>query len=344
MPGLRRPPGTPVSGLEPCQPKVLVCDRQGQVRWANEVMRDLLGLPRRLTGANLKRLSGPNANHLAAALDAFQTHGNVRVRVDLVGPDGRVHPHELLALDGAPAPDAVQIILTGAAEGRPVPESADVGRQQAFLADACREVQIFAEAVAGYAELLVSNLQRPVQPLSRVHSRMRRLSAVVGDFAYFLKSAPEEGRTRLRDLDLEDVAEEAASTVYADALRKGHELVIDVAEDARVIRADRQPLRRLLTHLFAHAVKVTPAGGRITFSARAVHGSVQLTVSEGFEEETGSPGSPQPPLIRRETYWVDEAPEVALRVAEQLVEAQGGKVIRERDVKGGEAVTCVIPV
>src|SRR5205823_4843917 len=61
-----------------------------------------------------------------------------------------------------------------------------------------------------------------------------------------------------------------------------HDIVADIAPDARWVRADPGKLRQILANLVGNAIKYSPAGGRITITARREAGSgrVELAVAD----------------------------------------------------------------
>lgn len=222
----------------------------------------------------------------------------------------------------------------------------EVEREQNFLSSVCREVQISIEAVAGYIELLSSDLQRPAEPLVELHTRMRRLSTVVSDLADLVAAGSEERQLQVEEVDLEEVVEEAASTVYAEALRKQQRLIIDIGEEAMVVRTDSRLLRRLLIQLLAHAVRATPAHGTVTVSASRANGSCSVGVSDGGlpieDEDLANVFSPFA-KFRSEALRGDAAPGPSLALAKRLVEAHGGSIWVERPAEGGNTFCFSIP-
>jgi two-component system cell cycle sensor histidine kinase PleC len=221
----------------------------------------------------------------------------------------------------------------------------EVERERNFLSSVCHEVQISVDAVAGYIELLAADLQRPAGPLAEIHTRMRRLSTVVGDLADLATDGSEERPLRVETVDLEDIVEEAASVVYTEAERKQQRLIIDIDEEAAAVRADPRLLRRLLVRLLAHAVRATPAHGTVRVSASRPNDSCLVGVSDG-----GLPVDEDPAVVFRpfakfhsEALRGDAAPGPALALAKQLVETQGGTIWVERPAKGGNTFCFSIP-
>ena len=221
----------------------------------------------------------------------------------------------------------------------------EVDRGRYFLSSVCHEVQFSVDAVAGYIELLAADLQRPAGPLAEIHTRMRRLSTVIGDLADLATDGSEKRPLRLEAVDLEDIVEEAASVVYTEAERKQQRLIINIDEEAVTVRADPRLLRRLIVRLLAHAVRATPAHGAVRVSASRTNDSCVVGVSDG-----GLPIDEDPAVVFRpfakihsEALRGDAAPGPALALAKQLVETQGGNIWMERPAEGGNTFCFSIP-
>ena len=369
MPGREQPQGAPGLSLRSCKTGALVCDRRGQIRWANPVMHDILGYPEgELVTINVEQAFGLEPHAFAAVLDVLPGSTSVQGEVKVTARNGHALNCELLAL--APAstdPEALQITITELPEDQRMERLArqraddltnavcllterydsvlELDRERCFLSSVCHEVQISVEAVAGYIELLAADLKRPAGPLTEIHTRMMRLSTVVGDLADLATDGSEERPLRVETLDLEDIVEEAASVVYTEAERKKQRLIIDIDEEAVAVSADARLLRRLLIRLLAHAVQATPAHGTVRVSASRPNDSCLVGVSDG-----GLPIDEDPAVVFRpfakfqsEALRGDAAPGPALALAKQLVEAQGGTIWVERPAEGGNTFCFSIP-
>ena len=369
MPGREQPQGAPSLSLRSSKTGSLVCDRQGEIRWANPAMHDILGHPEgELLTMNVEQAFGLESHAFAAILDVLPGSTSVQGEVKLTGPDGHALHCELLALASVwTDPEALQVTITVLPEDRRMERLArqraddltnavsllaerydsrrEVDRERYFLSSVCHEVQISVEAVAGYIELLAADLQRPTGPLAEIHTRMRRLSTVVGDLADLAADGSEERPLRVETVDLEGIVEEAASVIYTEALRKQQRLIIDIDEEAVAVRADPRLLRRLLVRLLAHAVQATPAHGTVRVSASRPNDSYLIGVSDGGLTIDEDPAAVFRPFVRfhSEALRGDAAPGPALALAKQLVETQGGSIWVERPAEGGNTFCFSIP-
>lgn len=108
--------------------------------------------------------------------------------------------------------------------------------------------------------------------------------------------------------------------------------------------ADTERIQQVLSNLVGNAIKFTPTGGTITVSARAVNGSMEVTVSD-----TG-PGIPPEDLSRVfERYWQSDRTArhgagLGLPIAKGIVEAHGGRIRIESGVGAGTTVSFTLPL
>ena len=116
----------------------------------------------------------------------------------------------------------------------------------------------------------------------------------------------------------------------------------EVPESLPLVSADPDRLIQVLSNLVENTIKYTPAGGRVTLSARHEGGRVLIAVSD-----TGV-GIPRADLGRifERFYRVDKARTRAtggtglgLAIAKHIVEAHGGTIAVESEVGKGSTFT-----
>src|SRR5438067_4243038 len=92
----------------------------------------------------------------------------------------------------------------------------------------------------------------------------------------------ESGAIRLEaaSIDIRGVLEELRESMETLAKEKGIELIETMPADLPMVEADRPKLRRVLQNLLSNALKFTPYGGRVEFSAGQGDGRVRVSVSD----------------------------------------------------------------
>ncbi|MFL5613417.1 MAG: ATP-binding protein [Gemmatimonadaceae bacterium] len=156
-----------------------------------------------------------------------------------------------------------------------------------FLAMMSHELRTPLNAIAGYAELLAIGLRGPLTEaqladVQAIHRNERHLLSLIEEVLTFAKI--DAGRIRL---DPEDVRVSAALASMSDLIapqmeQKQLEYQLEPCDSSLAVFADVEKLQQIVLNLLSNAVKFTPAGGRITISARLhAHGSeVEIRVQD----------------------------------------------------------------
>lgn len=217
------------------------------------------------------------------------------------------------------------------------PAQRDPGLERLWLSSVCSEVQMAAEAVAAYFELLMRDVDRPVEGATEIHRKVRRLSSSLNELAAIAAAGPAGEAHAAQEVVLEDAVESAAALVYGEALRKQQRLAVDIDEETSVVRADPHALHRLLVSLLAHAVRATRKGGEVSVAARREDDSCVVSVSDvGGPIDDSRPSDASVPFaqFRAPGFASDEALGPGLALAAHLVRALGGDYLIERRDEG----------
>ncbi len=161
-----------------------------------------------------------------------------------------------------------------------------------FLANMSHELRTPLNGIIGFAEILLEGTYgrlnaKQAECTRDVLDGGRHLLALINDILDVAKI--EAGKVELsrEDVALDAVVNAALTMVRPPAARKELKLVVDVAAGL-TIHADADRVRQILLNLLSNAVKFTPASGTVTLAARAVDGTVRVTVSDtgvGVAEE-----------------------------------------------------------
>ncbi len=203
--------------------------------------------------------------------------------------------------------------------------------------------------------LLVDTLS---QNIGRNPERDTRLLGKIGNETDSLQYLVEElhdlsmiesGRAIMRMVEtpFNDIARDAINRVVTQVEQKKLELSNQIADDICVL-ADPDQTRRVLTNLISNAVKCTPSGGKITFSAERGDSMVTIQVTD-----TGPGISPsERSRVFERFYQIDTArsgsPQgggsgLGLSIAKHIIEAQGGKIWAEGALPHGTRICFTLP-
>lgn len=216
-------------------------------------------------------------------------------------------------------------------------------REGEFLASVSHELRTPLTAIRGYVEALeegaVRDAKGRAEALAVIKAETARLERLVRDVMDLARLDAQEFRLEPRDADLVEVMNAAANAHRAEAGAAGVMIAV-VADGGLACETDPDRVRQVLTNLIENAVRVTPAGGRVTLVGSAPPGAVVLEV-----RDTG-PGIPAEhlPHVFERTYLRNVAtrdggsasvPEpgrlsagsgLGLAIVRELVRALGGRV------------------
>lgn len=201
-------------------------------------------------------------------------------------------------------------------------------------------------AIAHDLRNLLSALEHCLRELQRAgHDDLSELRRTITTLSGFLLELTDELQAGCQPgllltlMDLEDVVEVAAVTVYPSAADRRQRLVIDIEDEARHIRADATKMKRVLSNLLLHASRQSPALGTVTVTAR--RDADKCVISVSYTAETISLSGISE-LFSRSGVQTDRPP-VGLRSIQDIVEQHGGRVWVESQKGAGTSVFLSVP-
>jgi signal transduction histidine kinase len=177
--------------------------------------------------------------------------------------------------------------------------------------------------------------------LDDILSDDRRAAEVIRRLRSLLKKAPFE----LRNLDLNDLAQETGSFLSTLAIGRKGELVSEITPDPLPILGDRIQLQQVILNLVVNgidAMRDTPAKNRII--------SIQSSRADNFAELSVSdngPGIPEGKLNEIfEPFFTSKAEGMGmgLSIARTIVEAHNGQIWAENRDHGGASFRIRLPL
>ena len=202
-------------------------------------------------------------------------------------------------------------------------------------------------AVVAHADMLLAAAEAPEEARGQwaevIRGAAGQMTRMIGDL---LESQQlESGQLSIKPAPAEPraLAAEAARMLQPGAAEHGLALALDVPDALPRVHADRERVLQVLANLVGNALRFTPAGGRVTLSARAEDGAVRFTVAD-----TG-PGIAEGEMDRLfEPFWrgaraTKDGLGLGLSIARGLVEAHGGRIWAENRAEGGAAFHFTLP-
>ena len=165
-----------------------------------------------------------------------------------------------------------------------------------FLASMSHELRTPLNAIIGFSEVLLDPDMGPFPQeeqqefLGNILTSGRHLLRLINDILDLSKVEAGKMELHPEPVSLQEVAEGVLSTVKSLAAKKQLRVEGDVSADLLPAWADPPRLKQILYNLLSNAIKFTPAGGRVSVTARHVAGSRRATGERG----SGGEGTPAP--------------------------------------------------
>jgi signal transduction histidine kinase len=158
-----------------------------------------------------------------------------------------------------------------------------VSRVTEFTADASHELRApmtLIYTAAQHSLRRERSREELVESMQKILHESQRTVALVD--ALLLLARGDAGRTtsEMAPLDAGPVVRDAGEQARAMAAAKGIEVDVGLAQETLPVRADEAQLRRLLLILVDNALKFTPAGGRVTITARCSETEVVVAIAD----------------------------------------------------------------
>jgi signal transduction histidine kinase len=259
-----------------------------------------------------------------------------------------------LAWQSRPLPDAATLVsfvdvtarrrLEWALRDREAALDAAEQLKRDFVAGVSHELRTPLTTILGYAELLEAS-DEALSPRARgwvaaVRAAAGDLAGLVDDVLAFAEIDGGEMSLQLADLPVTELLAGAQARWAGRAAAAAVALEVAALGDPGRLRADPGRLARVLDHLVDHALRQTPAGGRVVVTARRAAGEVCLTVADSGR---GIPFHVQPHVFDRFSGEEGAGAGLGLALVKALVELHGGWVDLESEPGAGATFACHLP-
>ena len=161
--------------------------------------------------------------------------------------------------------------ITELLKARREAETANTAKSQ-FLASMSHELRTPLNAIIGYSEMMEEEASEAgdtayVPDLQKVRAAGRHLLALINDVLDLSKIEAGKMELHLESFELPGAINAVAATVKPLIEKNGNALVLELAADLGVVRADVTRVRQILLNLLSNASKFTERG-TITLAAR----------------------------------------------------------------------------
>ncbi|MBA2753704.1 MAG: PAS domain S-box protein [Chloroflexia bacterium] len=264
----------------------------------------------------------------------------------------RYPEHRELALFSSPVLAADGEHLGRLFAFRDVTQEREVDRMKTeFVSLVSHELRTPLTSIKGYVDLLMEGEVGPLKDDQReflgiVGSNAERLVALINDLLDI--SRIEAGRVELQraPLDFSRVVAGVLASLRPQIEAKGQQIEVALPPGLPPIDGDMDRLIQILTNLVANAHKYTPAGGRITISARAGQGRLEFSVAD---TGIGMTDADQAQLFtkffraRNRTTQEVGGTGLGLTITRSLIELHGGEITVSSAPDQGSRFTVSLP-
>jgi len=219
-----------------------------------------------------------------------------------------------------------------------------------FVANVSHELRTPLSILRGYIETLRDNPKIPAGELARILGVMerhsKRLGFLVEDLLTLTQLESSTPNLQLSDVSVNNLVRGVVHDWEKKFEDKNLRVIVDLAPDVPIIRADEARLQEVLYNLLDNAVKYSRAGAEIRLHAHRRDGQVALSVSDtgiGIGEE-------DLPRIFERFYRVDKARSselggtgLGLSIVKHIVQLHGGRVEAESQLGRGTTIRVLLP-
>jgi signal transduction histidine kinase len=180
----------------------------------------------------------------------------------------------------------------------------------------------------------------------------RHLARLIDDLFALSQLEAQQFKLEPQKLYLEEIAQEALSSLLLPLERAHISLAVDLPADLPPVRADYHATRRMLVNLLQNALNYTPPGGQITIHGARTTQGVELVVSDtgpGLAPADLAPGLDGLPRLFERFYRGDAARAgggagLGLAIVRELAQVQGGQVWAQNSPGQGASLGFSLPL
>lgn len=220
-----------------------------------------------------------------------------------------------------------------------------------FLAKTSHELRTPLHGIINLSQLLLEDLERPLQPEHRENVRLlhlvgRRLAGLVHDILDMNRIKLGQLHIQTTQVDVHMSVFFVLETLSITSINRKVRLINELPATLPLVEADENRLRQILHNLLENALKYTERG-TVRISAEVLGDELAITIAD-----TG-PGIPRDrltsifePFVQQEEK--DHRPQggmgLGLSISKQLVDLQGGNLEVESEVGQGSRFTFTMPI
>lgn len=220
-----------------------------------------------------------------------------------------------------------------------------------FVANVSHELKTPLASIKGFVETLKDGALEETNNARRflgiIEKHANRLDNLINDLLNLSKIESRETPLELKKIELMPLMKKITANLEDRIKEKNHLLDLRVEPEGLELVADEPLLDQAVTNLLDNAIKYTPAGGRLSISAREGNDRIELAVTD---TGIGIPEQDLPRIFER-FYRVDKARSremggtgLGLAIVKHIMLVHGGEARVESRAGLGSTFTLFFPV
>lgn len=328
------------------QEGVIAVDQGFQILISNSSAGRILGFPGPSEGKSL--IEGTRNPEIESILhEAVRLKQTVTRYLDLTYPETKSLQVSAAAIEPHGSGICAILVIRDITEIRNLEKT-----RQEFVANVSHELKTPLTSINGFIETLLSGAVN--DPEKRVHflkimqEDASRLSRLIHDLLDLSEIESGSEPLRKEELRIEDEIKKAAAVFEPVTGKKKISVELCCAPSLPLFTADRDRIQQVLVNLIDNAIKFSPEGGKITVSAGAKNGLLEVSV------EDSGPGVPEDAMDRifERFFRADKARSretaagtgLGLAIVKHILEAHGGSISCRNKPGQGTVFTFSLPL
>lgn len=221
-----------------------------------------------------------------------------------------------------------------------------------FLANMSHELRTPLNSIIGFSRVILKGIDGPIntdqeEDLTSIYNNGQHLLRLINEILDMAKIEAGKMVLSFEQVNLEEAAQAAISTIRSLTNEKNLELTWDIAENLPFIEADPIRLRQILNNLLSNAVKYTDEGRILLNVAREGERHVRITVDDtgiGISQADFDKLFTAFEQIDSSTTRTVGGTGLGLPITKWLVDMHQGTISIESEVGRGSTFHVVLPI